>query len=81
MIPRVRDAKYVRDFVIRVYFADDVEGEIDLERDLEGEIFEPLRDISYFRRFVVHPELQHTYLAERCGLRPRVPYQKLKYAA
>jgi hypothetical protein len=31
MIPRVRNAEYVRDFVIKVYFTDDAEGEIDFE--------------------------------------------------
>ena len=81
MIPRVRDAKYVRDFVIKVYFADDVEGEIDLERDLEGEIFEPLRDISYFRRFVVHPELHTLTWPNGADFAPEYLYQKLKYAA
>ncbi|MCI0604550.1 DUF2442 domain-containing protein, partial [bacterium] len=35
------------------------EGEVDLKNELTGEVFEPLRDPSYFASFQLHPEL-HT---------------------
>ena len=60
---RLIDAKYVRDFVVWVKFNDGVEGEIDLREELSGPIFEPLRDVNLFRKFVVHPEL-HTIVWE-----------------
>jgi hypothetical protein len=44
MIPRVTTAEYVRDYVIHVRFADGVEGDVDLQDELDGEVFEPLRD-------------------------------------
>ncbi|HUF79871.1 MAG TPA: hypothetical protein VMN03_01955 [Burkholderiales bacterium] len=31
--------------------------EVDLSTELHGQVFEPLRNIECFRRFVVHPEL------------------------
>jgi len=34
-------------------------GEVDLDAELKGEVFEPLRDLTVFRSFVVHPEV-HT---------------------
>jgi len=33
------------------------EGEVDFEQELEGEIFEPLKDISYFKNFTVDHKL------------------------
>jgi len=29
-----------------------------LSRELWGTVFEPLRDVEYFKRFTVHPELK-----------------------
>jgi hypothetical protein len=47
----VTEARYVRDFTIWAKFADGSEGEIDLADDLWGPIFEPLKDVNYFRNF------------------------------
>jgi hypothetical protein len=57
MIPRVTDARYVSGNTIWLRFSDGAEGEVDLSAELHGQVFEPLRQIEYFRRFVVHPEL------------------------
>jgi hypothetical protein len=59
MIPRVANAKYVKDYTLYLRFSDGSDGEVDLEHELDGEIFEPLKDISYFKNFVVNKEL-HT---------------------
>ncbi len=52
-IPIVAAARYTRGYRIWVRFADGLEGEIDLESELWGEVFEPLRDIEEFKRFRV----------------------------
>lgn len=49
----VVDARYIRDFTIWVKFADGSEGEIDLAGELLGPVFEPLRDVDYFRDFSI----------------------------
>jgi len=54
----VEEAKYVRDFVIWLRFRDGTSGEVDLRRELWGEVFEPLRDVEYFKQFTVDPELK-----------------------
>ena len=54
MLPRLIDANYVDRFTLYLCFSDGSEGEIDLEGELDGEIFEPLKDIFYFKNFVVH---------------------------
>jgi hypothetical protein len=59
MIQRIIEAHHVRGFVIHLRFSDGTEGDVDLADDLSGEIFEPLNELSYFKQFVLHPEL-HT---------------------
>ncbi|MCU1267061.1 MAG: hypothetical protein JWM21_3379 [Acidobacteria bacterium] len=40
-------------------FSDGVEGEVDLRDELYGEIFEPLKNKDFFKKFVLSPE-RHT---------------------
>ena len=54
----VIEARYVRDYVIWLKFRDGTSGEIDLESELWGEVFEPLKDLAFFRQFSVHPEFE-----------------------
>ena len=54
----VIEARHVRDYVIWLKFRDGTSGEIDLESELWGEVFEPLKDLAFFRQFSVHPEFE-----------------------
>ena len=54
----VLEAKYVRDYVIWLRFRDGTAGEVDLRDELWGEVFEPLKDVEYFKQFTVHPEFE-----------------------
>lgn len=56
---RVLDARQVHDFVLRLKFSDGAEGELDLRDELDGPIFEPLRNIEFFKQFRIDPDL-HT---------------------
>jgi hypothetical protein len=58
MILHVKEATYLYDYVIRVRFNNGIEGEVDLEKELTGEIFGPLRDKRLFRSFKVDPVLE-----------------------
>ena len=51
----VLEACYVRDFVVWLRFRDGTAGEIDLSPVLRGPVFEPHRDVNYFRRFTLEP--------------------------
>ena len=55
----VIEARYVGRYVIWLRFRDNTSGEIDLEKELYGPVFEPLRDTVVFRQFQVHSEF-HT---------------------
>jgi hypothetical protein len=51
MFLHVDEARYVRDYVVWLRFSDGASGEVDLASELEGEVFEPLRDLARFRQF------------------------------
>ncbi|MBK8101277.1 MAG: DUF2442 domain-containing protein [Planctomycetes bacterium] len=57
MIPKLTSAEYLRDYTIRLEFADGVVGDVDLRAELWGEVFEPLQDVELFRRFRLDDEL------------------------
>lgn len=59
MMVRVLEARYVRGHTLWLRFSDGLQGEVDLSAELEGEIFEPLKDPRVFADFSVHPDL-HT---------------------
>lgn len=58
MLPRITNARYVTDFRIWLEFSDGARGEVDLGSELNGPIFEPLRDLAIFRQVRLHPELR-----------------------
>ncbi len=51
MFLHVTDAKHVGDYRVHVWFNDGTDGQIDLSDSLTGPVFEPLRQIDYFRSF------------------------------
>lgn len=55
----VMEARYVRDYVLWLRFRDGTAGEVDLGPELGGQVFEPLRDVEYFKKVTVHPQF-HT---------------------
>ena len=53
---RVTEARYVRHYVVWLRFGDGTEGEVDLQNELHGDVFKPLRDKELFRAVSVHPD-------------------------
>lgn len=77
MLPKLREAKYQRDYRVWLKFADGVEGEIDLENELWGEIFEPLKDKAKFGELYMDVELNTIVWPNGADLAPEFLYQKL----
>jgi hypothetical protein len=50
-LPHIVQAKYDKDFRIRLTFNDGIEASVDFSPWLEGPIYEPLQTLSYFRKF------------------------------
>jgi hypothetical protein len=53
MFIHVNDAKYIGDYKVRLSLNDGTQGEVDLAPELYGEIFEPLKDVSFFKSFTL----------------------------
>lgn len=53
MFLHVEQAKYIDSYKVCLSFNDGTNGEIDLSEELYGEIFESLKDISFFKTFVL----------------------------
>jgi hypothetical protein len=81
MFMHVKDAKYLRDYVIWLRFNDGAEGEIDLENELEGEVFGPLKDPQLFQNFRVDPELETIVWENGADLAPEFLYENMRVLA
>ncbi len=53
MFLHVIEARHLEGHRVYVRFSDGTAAEIDLSESLTGPIFEPLRDVEYFRRFTL----------------------------
>ncbi len=53
----VKDATYISEYKLLLTFEDGVVKLVDMEPYLDGEIFEPLKDIDYFKTVSVHPDI------------------------
>ena len=81
MIPRVIEARYVRDYILHLRFSDGREGEVNLEPELQGDIFKPLRDPAYFKQVLVHPEFHTLTWPNRADFAPEFLYDLIKIPA
>lgn len=77
MLPKLREAKYRQDYCIWLKFVDGVEGEVDLEDELWGEVFEPLKEKALFAKFSLNKELETIVWPNGADFAPEFLYQKL----
>lgn len=66
----VRNAKYLTGFKLWVNFDDGTSGEVDLENELSGPIFEPLKEQAFFSKVSVDPELETVVWPNGADLAP-----------
>lgn len=81
MIPRVVEARYISGRIIWLRFSDGAEGEVDLSAEIHGEIFEPLREVDYFRKFEVSRELGTVVWPNGADFAPEFLRASVKVAA
>lgn len=53
MFIEVVKAEYVDDYRIKLWFNNNVTKVVDLKSSLKGLVFEPLKDLDYFKKFSV----------------------------
>ncbi len=63
-------------FTLRIEFSDGSIRDVDLADELEGEVFEPLRDPAVFRQVKVNPETQTIEWPNGADLAPEFLHQK-----
>jgi len=78
MFLHVKEARYEKDYMIWIRFNNGAEGVVDLSNELEGEIFEPLKDIEKFKDFKVDPLLETIVWKNGADLAPEFLYENLK---
>ncbi len=66
----VKSARYVSGYKIWVSFDDGTYGEVDLEGELKGPIFESLKDRDVFSKVTVDPELETVVWPNGADLAP-----------
>ena len=81
MIPKVIEASYEHDFVIRLRFADGTEGDVDLADELQGEVFEPLKAPDVFRQFTIHPDFHTLCWPNGADIAPEFLYDRIQVYA
>lgn len=78
---RVVEARYVRDYVIWLRFSDGLVGEVDLRDELDGPIFEPLREMEAFQRVHLHRELHTIVWPNGADLAPEFLHERVRIPA
>jgi hypothetical protein len=79
--PLLIDARVGDDHQVRVSFEDGLRAEVDLSYLLDyGGVFEPLRDISYFRQLRADPEAGTIVWPNEADIAPETLYERAKLA-
>jgi Protein of unknown function (DUF2442) len=81
MILRVTEAKLIRDFTVWVRFNDGSEGEVDLSGELDGPVFEPLREPRVFAQFRLDPDLHTLVWPNGADLAPEFLHEQASVPA
>ena len=75
MFLRVTDIEVLDGYGSNVTFSDGVRKRVDLEPELYGEIFEPLKDKEQFRQVAVNPETNTVEWANGADFAPEFLYE------
>jgi hypothetical protein len=77
MSPKLREASNQGDYRIWLKFADGVEGEVDLETELWGDMFQPLKNKALFAELFLDEELETIVWPNGADFAPEFLYQQL----
>lgn len=74
------EVRHLRDYVVWLKFQDGTQGEVDLENSLRGPVFEPLKDVEYFKGVRVDPELGTIVWPNGADIAPETLYDRVHVA-
>ena len=78
MILHITDAKHLEDYQVWLEFNDDLEGIVDLSKELWGSMFEPLKDLSLFSQVKLDSELDTITWPNGADLAPEFLHELLQ---
>ena len=78
---RVVSVRYLHNYVLHLRFNNGAEGEVDLAAELEGEVFEPLKNRALFAQVYLHPELRTVTWPNGADLAPEFLLSLLRVSA
>ena len=79
---RVVEARYVRDYVIGLRFYDGLAGEVDLRDELDGPVFEPLRELRHLAPFAcIQSYIRSSGQTNGADLAPEFLYERVRVPA
>ena len=76
ILPQLLSARHAGAYRVLLRFDDGTEAIVDLESELWGEMFEPLRDPARFCEFRVDPELRTLVWPNGADLAPEHLYER-----
>lgn len=74
----IESADYIDNYKIKLKFKDGKTGVIDLANHLNGRIFEPLKNLDFFKTFKIHPEIKILTWKNGADIAPEFAYENAK---
>jgi len=74
----VVEVRHIRDCIVWLRFEDGTTGEVDISRSFKGPIFEPLRDIDFFKQVRVDPEIGTIVRPNGADVAPETLYKRVR---
>jgi hypothetical protein len=81
MFLHVCEARYIDAYRIRLRFNDGAEGVVELSDCLDGEIFEPLKDLNNFKSFRLDANIETIVWDNGADMAPEFLYDKMDIIA
>ncbi len=78
MFIHIKKADYISEYKIKLEFNNNESGIIDLANELNGEIFEPLKNINYFKSFHLNIQAGTIAWGNGADFAPEFLYSKIK---
>lgn len=75
---KITDIKYLNNYQIKLKFDDSKEGYIDLAQYLWGEMFEPLKDLKYFKKLFIDKDTGTVTWPNGADIAPETLYDGVK---
>lgn len=74
----VLEVRYVKPYTLWLRFQDGTCGEVDIAPSFKGPVFEPLRDVDFFKQVRLDPEIGTIVWPNGADVAPETLYERLR---